>query len=448
MNEGPVTKGRRFFKLASMTAQVAGSYAKTRIKSIFQSEEDAERERSAAHELNGGRIARTLGELKGAVMKVGQMASIASDLLPKELAEALRGLQRQAPPVDFSVIARQIESELGSPPELLFKRFEVEPFAAASIGQVHRATTDDGREVVVKVQYPGVDTAVDSDLAQLKFALKAGGLVKRATGLAVKEQSLDDVFREIRARLHEELDYCNEADNVRKFREFHASHPHVIVPDVVGERSSQRVLTLTYEAGDRIDELDALGYSQEVRDAIGVNLFGALASQLFDRRLLHADPNPGNLAFRPNGDVVLYDFGCVKEIPAGIAAAYARTVRTGIAEDYDGVEEGLRGLGVRNPEGPPVEAAFYKQWRDVLALPFLASELFDFRAATIHDEVIKLIPVALKRLDSFQPPPDIIFIDRAIVGHYGNLRKIRARVRVLELLEPFLDGALRQDAPA
>lgn len=443
MSEGPVTRGRRFFKLASMTAQVAGSYAKTRIKSIFQSEEDAERERSAAHEVNGGRIARTLGELKGAVMKVGQMASIASDLLPKEIAEALRGLQRQAPPVDFSVIARQIEAELGAPPEVLFTRFEVVPFAAASIGQVHRATTDDGREVVVKVQYPGVDAAVDSDLAQLKFALKAGGFVKRATGLLKgKEPSLDEVFREIRARLHEELDYCNEADNVREFRRFHAEHPHVIVPDVVGERSSQRVLTLTYEAGDRIEELDERGYSQEVRDTIGVNLFCALASQLFDRRLLHADPNPGNLAFRPNGDVVLYDFGCVKQVPEGIARAYALTVRAGLAEDYDGVEEGLRGLGVRNPEGPPVEAAFYKQWRDVLALPFLASQRFDFKAATIHDEVIKLIPSALKRMDSFQPPPDIIFIDRAIVGHYGNLRKVRSRVPVLELLEPFIERAL------
>lgn len=443
MNEGPVTRGRRFFKLAGMTAQVAGSYAKTRIKSLFQSDEDAERERNAAHEVNGGRIARTLGELKGAVMKVGQMASIASDLLPKELADALRSLQRQAPPVAFEVIAGQIEAELGSSPELLFKRFDPVPFASASIGQVHRATTDDGREVVVKVQYPGVDAAVDSDLAQLKFALKAGGFVKRATGLVdVKQQSLDDVFAEIKARLHEELDYCNEADNVRRFRELHAGDPHVIIPDVVGERSSQRVLTMIYEPGDRLDELDARGYPQEIRDRIGDNLFCALASQLFVHRLLHADPNPGNLAFRPNGDLVLYDFGCVKQIPAAIAAAYAQVIRRGIAEDYDGVDDGLRKLGVRNPDGPPVEPAFYKQWRDVLALPFLTGEPFDYARATLHDDVIRLIPGALKRMASFQPPPDIIFIDRAIVGHYGNLRRVRARSRVLDLVQPYLDVAL------
>ncbi|MCY1011304.1 AarF/ABC1/UbiB kinase family protein [Nannocystis pusilla] len=443
MNEGPVTKGRRFFKLAGMTAQVAGSYAKTRIKGLFQSEEDAERERNAAHELNGGRIARTLGELKGAVMKVGQMASIASDLLPKELAEALRSLQRQAPPVDFAVIARQIESELGAAPEVLFKRFEVEPFAAASIGQVHRATTDDGREVVVKVQYPGVDGAVDSDLAQLKFALKAGGFVKRATGLVdVKQQSLDEVFAEIRARLVEELDYCNEADNVRRFGEIHRGDAHIIVPEVVGERSSQRVLTLTFEPGDRIDELDARGYPQEVRDRIGDNLFRALAAQLFEHRILHADPNPGNLAFRPNGEIVLYDFGCVKQVRPEIAAAYAKTIRRGIAEDWDGVDEALRELGVRNPEGPPVEPAFYKQWRDTLALPFLTGEPFDYARATLHEDVIRLIPAAIKRMASFQPPREIIFIDRAIAGHYGNLRRVRARSRVLDMVQPYLDVAL------
>ena len=442
MNEGPVSKGRRFFKLAGMTAQVAGSYAATRIKGLFQSDEAAERDRSAAHELNGGRIARTLGELKGAVMKVGQMASIASDLLPKEIADALRSLQRQAPPVGFEVIARQIEAELGAAPEVLFRRFEVEPFAAASIGQVHRATTDDGREVVVKVQYPGVDAAVDSDLAQLKFALKAGGLVKRATGMNFKQQSLDEIFTEIRARLHEELDYCNEADNVRRFREIHKDQPHLIVPEVVGERSAQRVLTLTYEAGDRIEELDARGYPQEIRDRIGDNLFNAIADQLFVHRFLHADPNPGNLAFRPNGDVVLYDYGCVKSISEKIAAGYAKTARCGLVEDYDGVDAGLRELGVRNPDGPPVEASFYKQWRDALAIPFLAGDPFEYAGATIHEDVIKLIPAALKRMDSFQPPPEIIFIDRAIVGHYGNLKKIRARGRPIELLRPYLERVL------
>lgn len=432
MNDGPVTKGRRFFKLAGMTAQVAGSYAKTRIKSLFQSEEAAEADRREAHELNGGRIARTLGELKGAVMKVGQMASIAGDILPKEIAEALRGLQREAPPVPFEVIAAQIERELGSPPETLFRSFDRVPFAAASIGQVHRATTDDGREVVVKVQYPGVDTAVSSDLSHLKLVLKASGLIK------VRKQALDEVFREVKARLDEELDYCNEADNLRKFREYHRRHPFVAIPDVVGERSAQRVLTLTYEPGDHISELGARGYSQAARDLIGMNLFRMMADQLFDLRIIHADPNPGNLAFRPDGTIVLYDFGCVKQIPDHIIDAYSATIRCGLDEDYVGVERGLDALGVLNPEGPRVELEYYKGWRDVFALPFLTNDTFDFAASTLHDDVIKMVPGALKRIESFQPPRELVFIDRAVAGHYGNLRTIGARGRVLALLRPYL----------
>jgi len=432
MTDGPVTKGRRFFKLASMTAQVAGSYAKTRIKSMFQSDEAAAADRSAAHELNGSRIARTLGELKGAVMKVGQMASIAGDILPRELAEALRGLQREAPPVDFSVIAQQIERELGAPPESLFKNFDTKPFASASIGQVHRATTDDGRDVVVKVQYPGVDTAVDSDLAHLKLVLKASGLIK------IRRQALDEVFKEVRTRLHEELDYCNEADNVRKFRELHRVHPWVAIPDVVGERSAQRVLTLTYEPGDALGDLDALGYDQATRDLLGRHMFELFAAEIFEFRALHADPNPGNLAFRPDGTIVLYDFGCVKHIPERIAAAYGTTIRCGLAEDYAGVEEGLRALGVLNPDGPPVELAFYKPWRDLFALPFLDQGGFDFATAKLHEEVIKLAPAAIKRMESFQPPAEIIFIDRAIAGHYSNLRKIRSRGHFLPMLHQYI----------
>ena len=250
-----------------MTASVAGNFAKNKIKTAFMNEEAAAHAREDYNREAGNRIAKTLGELKGAVMKVGQMASIASDILPKELAEALGTLQKEAPPMAYEVIAEQIESEFGQPPEALFETFDREPFAAASIGQVHRARTDDGREVVVKVQYPGVDEAVDSDLNHLKVALRASGLLK------VSKESLDATMVELRARLHEELDYCLEADNVRAFAAFHKDHDDILVPDVVGERSSQRVLTLIYEPGDHVDQLDAKGYTQKERDALGVSLW-------------------------------------------------------------------------------------------------------------------------------------------------------------------------------
>jgi predicted unusual protein kinase regulating ubiquinone biosynthesis (AarF/ABC1/UbiB family) len=127
-------------------------------------------------DISGERIAETLGELKGAAMKIGQMASIGSDILPKELSDALTKLQKEAPPMPYEVIAEQIERELGSPPELLFNAFDETPFASASIGQVHRATTDDGRDVVVKVQYPGVRSSIDSDIANVAALLRLHAL--------------------------------------------------------------------------------------------------------------------------------------------------------------------------------------------------------------------------------------------------------------------------------
>jgi predicted unusual protein kinase regulating ubiquinone biosynthesis (AarF/ABC1/UbiB family) len=432
-DDRPATRGKRFFKLAGMTASVAGSYAKSRVKGLFQSAEAAAKDREQTHRDTGGRIAQTLGELKGAVMKVGQMASIASDVLPRELSDALSTLQKEAPPMAYEVIAQQIESELGSPPETLFEWFDKEPFASASIGQVHRARTDDGREVVCKVQYPGVDGAVDSDLGHLKIALRASGLV------TISRRALNEAFQELRARLHEELDYCIEADHVRAFREFHQRHPFVLIPEVVGERSAQRVLTLTYEPGDPIDTLDAKGYSQKLRDELGLNLFRFMATEIFEFGAIHGDPNPGNFAFRQDGTLVVYDFGCVKKLKPDIVQAYRDAIVYGIDEDYDAVEDALQRLGVRNLEGPPVDFEYYKVWRDIFANPFLHERVFDYATSKIHEQVVKQIPGVLKRMASFQPPKELIFLDRMVVGHYGNLRKLKARVASLELLRPLID---------
>lgn len=428
----PATKGKRFLKLASMTASVAGQYAVSRLQTAFRGDETQKELRADSHRKIGERIASTLGELKGAAMKLGQMASLGGDILPAEIAVALKKLQKEAPPMPFSVIAQQIETEFGATPQRLFKRFDSTPFASASIGQVHRAQTDDGREVVVKVQYPGVDSSVDSDLSHLKFALRASGLLR------FNKQVMDRLFEEVRLRLHEELDYCNEAENVRLFRGHHRHQPFVVVPDVVGERSSKRVLTLTYEDGENINRLDNHRFSQQTRDRIGENLFRLTLSQLFDLKALQSDPNPANFAFREDGTVVLYDFGCVKRIEPTILDAWRNTIRGGLDEDYDAVESGLVALGARNTSGPPVEADYYAVWRDILLRPFLGEDPFDYGTSRIHEEVARQVPGILRRLSSFQPPVEVVFIDRVLAGHYWNLRTIRSRGRFMDLVRPYL----------
>jgi predicted unusual protein kinase regulating ubiquinone biosynthesis (AarF/ABC1/UbiB family) len=407
-----------------MTASVAGGYARSRVKRLFQPAELAAEERRSELLRAGGRIAATLGELKGAAMKMGQMASVVADLLPKELAGALQSLQRQAPPVDFSVIEAQIVREFDQPIARLFEEFDPTPFAAASIGQVHRARLE-GREVICKVQYPGVDGAVDSDMRHLKLALLASGVLR------VDKRALDAAFDEISARMHEELDYCNESDNVRAFRAFHRRHPFVIVPEVIRHRSAKRVLTLAYVPGDHVRDFDALGYSQAERDLCADNLWTAIASQIFDHGCIHADPNPANFAYRKDGSVIIYDFGCVKRLAPGISDSCKALVEHSVRENYAEVDRALQRLGVRKPDGAAVPPDYYKRWRDWLTAPLLAAETFDFGAARFERELLnELLPESLKHLHSFQPSREMVFLNRSLVGHYAQLRAMRANVRV------------------
>lgn len=429
----PGGRGTRFLKLAGMTTSVMGKYARARVKSLFTSEEEARESRATAYLETGQRIAKTLGELKGAVMKVGQMASIGNDLLPPEISQALGSLQKEAPPVPFEVIEGQIERELGAAPELLFTSFDREPFAAASIGQVHRAVTDDGREVVVKVQYPGVDVSVDSDLAQLKLALRAAGFIR------LRRKVLNELFAEVRARLHEELDYTNEAQNVRLFREFHRSRGDtaIIVPDVVGERSSQRVLTLTYEPGDPISTVIERGYSQAERDRLGRTIIRMIGSHVYDLRVVHADPNPANFACRRDGSLVVYDYGCVKRLDSSIIDIYKRLLAAFLEEDYDALDRGLLDLGARDPEGPPVPHEAYRLGREIFIPAFTASERpFDFGNTAIQRQLIALAPKFRQLRTSFQPPVAVVFVNRVLAGHSLNLKRMKARVALLPEILP------------
>lgn len=421
-------------KLIGMSASVAGNYAANRVARAFMSPESAQQAASESAAKAGERIVQTLGELKGAAMKVGQMASMAADLLPPEMAEALQSLQRQAPPVSYEVIAAQIERELGRPVERLFDRFERAPFAAASIGQVHRARTDDGREVVVKVQYPGVDSAVSSDMAHLKLALRASGLVQ------LDKQALDTVFDEIRRRMDEELDYCNEADNVRAFGEHHARHPHVVVPRVVGERSAQRMLTLTYEPGDALNDLDARGYSQAERDRCGTNLWAIVDSQCFDFGRIHADPNPANYAFRRDGRVVLYDFGCVKTLGPEVMRNYGQLVQAGLSRDFVAAEDVLQRMGVRKA-GTPAPVDVYESVVDWLATPFMNAPDYDFGASTLERDALReIMPLMLRHIGHFRAASELVFFNRTIAGIYAVLRKMRARVPIQRMLDQRVPG--------
>lgn len=427
---GATTPGRRFMKLAGMSASIAGNFARNRLKGALGtlSEEDRLKEREQLYAQVGEQIAETLGEMKGAVMKVGQIASQFKDFFPKEISDALAKLQKESPPMPFGVIERQIRNELGKEASEIFAFIDSKPFAAASIGQVHRARTHAGEEVVVKVQYPGVDQCVESDLKHLRLALKLAGVLR------IDKDMLDAVFAEIRRSLVDELDYVKEAQNVREFAAFHAGDPKIVVPRVFEQYTATRVLTLAYEPGDDLRDVRAPRYPQATVNELGHRLVGAIGAQIYGLHAVHCDPHPGNFAFRPDGTLVIYDYGCVKKIKPEIVSALRRSTHAAITADFAELDRALISLGVRNTEhAPHMPADFYAPWVTILQRAF-SDTPFDFATATLHEDVVRLARQSLKHWEAFRASPDTMLVDRAVGGHYWTLKQLGVNTAFREQL--------------
>lgn len=425
MSDKNSSPSRRFMKLAGMTASIAGKAMSNSIKSINASEEDKLQAKSKLYQDIGLKIADTLGEMKGAVMKVGQIASQYKDIFPPEVSEAISKLQRQAPAVPFSQLQKQIEKELGKPIAQIFASIDETPFAAASIGQVHRAVLPTGEKVVVKIQYPGVDEACDSDLKQVRLALRLAGVFK------VNKALQDKLFNEIQDSLHAELNYNMEAHNLQVFGTFHAPlDEKVIIPKVYPEYSSRRVLTLSEELGDSMET--AATWSQETRNDLGRRLFRLISQEIFFLNSFHCDPHPGNFAFREDGSVIVYDYGCIKTLSPDIIETNKQLVRAAISDNIHELEDALRTLKIRNHNGQ-IPAEFYQQWTDILLSP-LVSE-YDFEKNTAHHDAVALARKSLKYWDSFQPSPQTMMISRTISGHYWNMINLKVKDNFKPLLE-------------
>jgi predicted unusual protein kinase regulating ubiquinone biosynthesis (AarF/ABC1/UbiB family) len=413
------TPGRRFLKLTGMTAKVAGKYTATRIRNhLTKNSEGKDEALAAMYAEVGEEVLQTLGEMKGAAMKVGQIASQLGHLLPPELAEKLARLQQQSPPVPYAVMADQVKRELGFPPEKLFRHFEQKPFAAASIGQVHRAVTRDGRKVVVKIQYPGVQQSCRSDLVQLKRLFSLAGLVK------IDPEALDQLFLEIEQKLMEELDYQAEADNLREFRAFHSDFPQVVIPEVIEEYTTAQVLCLSDEPGDNIAALAGKGYSQtEINDLAQVLVAAMLREVLYHGRA-HCDPHPGNFAFRKSGEVVIYDYGCVADIRDVVIDRYIDIVEAGLAGEFHRVDGLLVQLGLRDVDTPEVSAELYRQLFVDFVEPVLQETDLAVMTERIRDGVGRHVDTFLALRGRFRPSAATIFLNRVLTGHLLNLAQI------------------------
>jgi predicted unusual protein kinase regulating ubiquinone biosynthesis (AarF/ABC1/UbiB family) len=248
-------------------------------------------------------VTATLGTMKGVMVKLGQMASYVDEGLAPSVRRTLSRLQDSVPPMSPELAAGVIEAELGLPPDQLFARWDPEPIAAASIGQVHRAITKDGLAVAVKVQYPGIAEMMTADLANVS-------LLRRMLRVTAPSQDVDGLIAELRDRVLEELDYRREAANQQKLHEYFAGHPTISVPAIVTGLSAQRVVTSELVTGARF--ADVVGWSQHERDLAGETLYRFVFRSLYEVHAFNGDPHPGNYIFHGDGKITFLDFGMVK----------------------------------------------------------------------------------------------------------------------------------------
>jgi predicted unusual protein kinase regulating ubiquinone biosynthesis (AarF/ABC1/UbiB family) len=433
-----VSHRKRATRLAGMTASIVGKYASNKIRSSFQKSHRTEESKSALYREIGKQVVSTLGELKGAAMKVGQMLSQMQHLFPTEFTEELAALQNQAPSMDYSVIERQIILELGDYPENLFAEFYKTPLASASIGQVHKAVTHDGQHVVMKIQYPGVEQACKSDLKHLRRLLKFGGLLK------VDPSALEAVFEELSDTLIRELDYLEEANQLKRFGAFHQSDENIIIPTVIDQFSTKCILTTSIEQGLSIKEVPKQ-LPQATINQLGDNLFRFIARQVFEFDGFHSDPHPGNFAYTEDGKLIVYDFGSVTPVTPEQKRAFVNCLRSAFTHDYQGLNQALIELKVRANSGREIPDSFYKLWTDIFLIPFQQEDTFDYGRSNVHKQVMKEWKTVLPYWNDFQPSADTVFINRVIGGIYLMLVEMGCQCQFRPALDAFLKQAELQE---
>jgi len=411
---------RRFLKLGGLAGRVGASVVTSQALDVVRSGPNKKTRQTENLVKNALRIVETLGELKGAAMKVGQMMSLQEGLLPPEVAEVLRGLQKEAPPVPAEVMEFEVRGALPDFDEL-FESFDFEAFAAASIGQVHRGRLRDGREVAVKVQYPLIDEIVRADLKNLKI------IFKRLVALFT-DADMEPIWDELSTGLLAEIDYLHEADNIRRMAELHRDVPEIVIPGVVEEATARNVLTMEYVEGIAPADACSEKYPPELRDRWGVNLSEFQMRGIIEHRFVHADPNMANFAFLDDGRVVVYDFGCVKEVPADLARAYAEAFVAVIDGRVADLPVIFAGIGLLMQDGKPLDVDLIAPYIATISEVFRADPPYTFGEDNeeIYGQLIRLGFQDWEQKFDMEFPEDVIFVNRSLGGHFGNLSRLRA----------------------
>uniref|UniRef100_UPI0033405D10 ABC1 kinase family protein n=1 Tax=Sandarakinorhabdus sp. TaxID=1916663 RepID=UPI0033405D10 len=380
---------------------------------------------------NAKRLADELARLRGAAMKLGQLISMDDgDILPAELTQILARLRADADPMPKSQLEQVLVAGWGPNWRAQFRHFDDQPIAAASIGQVHQATALDGRDLAIKVQYPGVAASIDADVDNVAALVKMSGLVP--SGFAVGA-----LLEEAKRQLHEEADYVREGRMLARYGALVAGWPDVAVPALASDLSTPTILAMGHVKGVAIDRMAAL--PQAERDRVMTLMLRLLMAELFDWGLMQTDPNFANYRYDLNtGRLVLLDFGAAREVPDAIGEAYRTMLACGMAGDDEGLLAAMQGIGLIPAEAPAaMRATLVEMARDGFA-PLRHDGAFDFGgnglAANLKAQSASLIAA---REHFTAPPPELLFIQRKIAGMYLLAAKLKARVDVAALVRPY-----------
>ena len=381
---------------------------------------------------NVGRIADRLSHLRGAAMKLGQMISMdAGDMLPPELAEIMARLRQNAHRMPPQQLQQVLAGQWGKDWRTRFARFDATPVAAASIGQVHRARTRDGRDLAIKVQYPGVRESIDADVDNVATLLRVSGLLPRELDIA-------PLLALAKTQLREEADYVREGDQMTLFATLLADAPDYVVPVLDREFTTRDVLAMSFVEGRPIESL--LDAPQETRDAAMRLLIRLVLRELFEFGVMQTDPNFANYRYQPaTGRLVLLDFGAARTVPPATSAGYRGLLTAAIAGDRDGVRGAALAAGFVGQGAIDNHRQRIDRMIDVVIGEIGRAGLFDFGdrgfVEVLRDQGMD---VAADRQAWHIPPADILLVQRKISGTALLAARLKARIDVRAMVESYL----------
>jgi len=380
-------------------------------------------------------VARELGNMKGALMKFGQLLSFIVEALPPEAQAALATLQADAPPMSPSAAEGVVRAELGAAPQKIFLDWQESPIAAASVGQVHRAVTRDGRDVAVKIQYPGVGDAIETDLNNTE------GLYRLVGAFALKGLDTKGLVDELRNRMRDELDYRLEADNQREFAAHFAGHPFVSIPAVIAATSTQRVLTTEWVEGLSFAEFLATA-STAAKQRAGESIWRFTQHAVHHMGAFNGDPHPGNYRFTAEGDVTFLDFGLVKRWTPGQWEQLLPTLDAVIVRrDPEKLMAAMEDVGFLHA-GHGLAADTVWDYVSTPYTPYL-TDSFAFTRDFSKQAMATIIDVKgphAEVIERLNMPPSFVILDRVVWGVNAILGKLEVEAPWRGMLLEYLDN--------